>query len=72
MIDEAAIQKVEKRWLGKQVYIFRGDYAGHWGFIARAESETSFTVRGGTFSGLEPIIEREDFRTMRKTDFVVD
>lgn len=70
MIDEAAIQKAEARWLGKQVYIMRGYYAGHWGVIARAESETSFVVRGGTLGGLEPIIEREDFRAMRKTDFV--
>ena len=70
MIDEVAIQKAETRWLGKQVYITRGYYKGHWGVIVSAESETSFTVRGGTLSGLEPIIEREDFRGMRKTDFV--
>jgi hypothetical protein len=68
MIDEAAIARVEKRFLSKRVYIFRGYYEGHWGYIARAESETSFTVRGGTLGNMEPIIDREDFRLMRDSD----
>ena len=68
MIDEAAIQKAEKRWVGKCVYVFRGWYEGHWGYVARAESETSFVIRGGTLGNSEPIIEREDFRGMRAPD----
>lgn len=72
MINEAAIIEAERKWIGRRVYITKGFYEGHWGEIVRAESEDSFIVRGGTLGGLEPIVGREEFRTMKKTDFVQD
>lgn len=70
MIDEAAIVKIERKWIGRQVYVTKGYYEGHWGIIARAESEDLFVIRGGTLGGLEPVIGRDEFRPIRKTDYM--
>lgn len=70
MIDEAAIAKVERKWVGKKVRIIKGYYEGHWGEIARAESRDTFIIRGGTLNSLEPLVGREEFRLIRNTDFL--
>lgn len=69
MIDENAIVKAGRRWIGKQVYIHKGYYQGHWGTVASAESEDTFIVRGGTLDTLEPLIGRDEFRVIRKGDY---